>query len=192
MRAGFGSRPLGILTLLLAATTATAMAEDRWLHIKVDDAGHDAETVRVNVPLSLAEKVLPCIHAQNFEGGKVRIEGDLNGIDLRQLVEAIRTTEDSEFVTVRDRHDDVRIAKVGRDLLIKVREHHQRSGRVQSTVDIKVPFTVVQALLSAGQDELDVTAAVRALRAQCDTELVTVNDHAETVRIWVDSRSAAE
>jgi hypothetical protein len=185
LRLAADPRPLSLLVLLLAATAVTASAEDRWLHIKVDDTGRDNETVRVNVPLSLAEKVLPCIHADNLDHGKVRISGDVNGIDLRQLVEAIRTAGDNEFVTVHDRNEDVRIAKVGGNLIIKVREDHD-----QSKVDVKVPFTVVQALLSAGKDELDVTAAVRALSAHGDTELVTVNDKTESVRIWVDSRSA--
>jgi hypothetical protein len=185
-------RRLTLVVFLLAATAATASAEDRWLHVKVDDSGGDNEMVRINVPLSLAEKVLPCVHAENFDGGKVRINGNLNGVDLRQLVEAIRDAGDNEFVTVRDRHEDVRIAKAGGNLLIKVREKEGESKRGQSTVDIKVPFTVVQALLSAGKDELDVAAAIRALRAQGNTELVTVNDKTESVRIWVDSRSASE
>ncbi|HKS96330.1 MAG TPA: hypothetical protein VJV74_09380 [Terriglobia bacterium] len=194
MRRGlsFRTRQLTLVVLLLAATAVAASAEDRWLHVKVDDSGGDNEMVRVNVPLSLAEKVLPCVHAENFDGGKVKIQGNLNGIDLRQLVEAIRDAGDNEFVTVRDRHDDVRIAKAGGNLLIKVREKDSERHHEQTTVDIKVPFTVVQALLSAGKDELDVTAAIRALRAQGNTELVTVNDKTESVRIWVDSRSASE
>jgi hypothetical protein len=183
---------VALAALLLAATAVAASAQDRWLHIKVDDSSGDNEMVRVNVPLSLAEKVLPCVHAENFDGGKVRIQGNLNGVDLRHLVEAIRDAGDNEFVTVRDRHDDVRIAKAGGNLLIKVHERDGESKREQTTVDIKVPFTVVQALLSAGKDELDVTAAIRALRAQGNTELVTVNDSTESVRIWVDSRSASE
>ena len=178
----------GLLALMLAASAVTAAAADRWLHIKVDESGGDNEKVRVNVPLSLAEKVLPCIHADNLDHGRVRINGnDINGVDLRQLVQAVRATQDSEFVTIQDRHDNVRVAKAGGDLLIKVRENHDKS-----TVDVKVPFTVVEALLSAGKDELDVTAAIRALSAHGDTELVTVNDRTQTVRIWVDSRSASE
>ncbi|HLW78373.1 MAG TPA: hypothetical protein VKU44_02140 [Terriglobia bacterium] len=185
-----GSKPgrLGLLALVLAASVVFARAEDRWLHIKVDDTAGDNERVRVNVPLSLAEKVLPCIHADNLDHGRVKINGaDVNGVDLRELLAAVRATQDSEFVTIQDRHDNVRVAKAGGNLLIKVREDHDKS-----TVDVKVPFTVVEALLSAGNDELDVGAAIRALSAHGDTELVTVNDKTQTVRIWVDSRSAAE
>lgn len=189
-QAGGASRPgrLGLFVVILAASTITAAAEDRWLHIKVDDSGGDMERVRVNVPLSLAEKVLPCIHADNLDHGRVKINGgDINGVDLRQLVQAVRATQDSEFVTVQDRHENVRVAKAGGDLLIKVRKNHDKS-----TVDVKVPFTVVEALLSAGKEELDVTAAIRALSAHGDSDLVTVNDRTQTVRIWVDSRSASD
>ena len=190
--AGLKAWRASLLVLVFAAGIATAAAQDRWLHIKVDDTGGDNEKVRVNVPLSLAEKVLPCIHADNLQGGKVRISGEIEGVDLRQVAEALRSAGDSEFVTVQDRHDNVRIAKAGGNLLIKVRENHGKSGRPQSTVDVKVPFTVVEALLSAGKDELDVAAAIRALRSQGDTELVTVNEQTQTVRIWVDSRSNSE
>jgi len=185
--AGFDARLCWLFVLTFAAAVATARAEDRWLHVKVDDTDREGEKVRVNVPLSLAEKVLPCIHAHDLEGGKVKIRGDVDGVDLRALVDAIRGAGDNEFVTVEDRHEHVRVAKVGGDLLIKVREDHDRSK-----VDVKVPFTVVEALLSGGSDEIDITAGLRALRAQGDTELVTVNDHSQTVRIWVDSRNTGE
>jgi len=183
--AGFDARLCWLFVLTFAAAVATARGEDRWLHVKVDDTDREGEKVRVNVPLSLAEKVLPCIHAHDLEGGKVKIRGNVDGVDLRALVDAIRGA--GEFVTVEDRHEHVRVAKVGGDLLIKVREDHDRSK-----VDVKVPFTVVEALLSGGSDELDITAGLRALTAQGDTELVTVNDHSQTVRIWVDSRNTGE
>jgi len=184
---GFKPRVGCLFVLFFAVSAATVRAGDRWLHVKVDDAGRGGEKVRVNVPLSLAEKVLPCIHANNLEGGKVRIRGDVNGVDLRALVDAVRSTDDNAFVTVEDRHDNVRVAKVSGNLIVKVREDQNRSQ-----VDIKVPFTVVEALLSGGKDELDVTAGLRALRTQGDTELVTVNDNSQTVRIWVDSRNTGE
>ena len=50
---------------------------------------------------------------------------------------------------------------------------------------------VVDALLSAGKDELDVLAALRALSAHGDMELVSVKDDDNTVRVWIDSKSVA-
>jgi hypothetical protein len=61
-----------------------------------------------------------------------------------------------------------------------------------SKVDIKVPMKVVDALFSAGKDELDIVAALKALSGHGDTELVTVKDSENTVRIWVDSKNVAD
>ena len=68
--AGFDARLCWLFVLTFAAAVATARAEDRWLHVKVDDTDREGEKVRVNVPLSLAEKVLPCIHAHDLRAGR--------------------------------------------------------------------------------------------------------------------------
>ena len=59
-------------------------------------------------------------------------------------------------------------------------------------MEIKVPMKVVDALLSAGKDELDILAALKALSAHGDTELVTVKDEENTVRVWVDSKNVSD
>jgi hypothetical protein len=51
---------------------------------------------------------------------------------------------------------------------------------------------VVDALFSAGKDELDVVAALHALSASGDTELVSVKDEQNTVRVWIDSKNLAD
>ena len=50
---------------------------------------------------------------------------------------------------------------------------------------------VVDALLSAGKDQLDVVAALRALSANGDMELVSVKDDDNTVRVWIDSKNVS-
>jgi hypothetical protein len=59
-------------------------------------------------------------------------------------------------------------------------------------VEVRLPLTVVDALASAGGNELDLVAGVRALATQGDTELVTVKDGKSTVRIWLDSKNTAD
>ncbi len=168
----------------------TSAAKDRWLHVRVISSDAKGETVRVNLPLELAEKVLPAIHQERIHDGKVKIDNaHVNDVDLRALVDAIRTTKDGEFVTVQSNDCDVRVAKQSNHLIVHVldKEHSKKSE-----VEIKVPMKVIDALFSAGKDELDLVAALHALSAQGDTELVSVKDHENTVRVWLDSKNVAD
>src|SRR5207244_12404346 len=75
------------------------------------------------------------------------------------------------------------------DLTIHVRD---KSASKKSQVEVKVPIKVIDALLSAGKDELDLVAALHALGAQGDTELVSVQDSENTVKVWLDSKNVAD
>jgi hypothetical protein len=191
----------GFLVLFALAIAPLAVAAERWVHVKVENTGEEGERVRVNLPLSLAEKVLPTINSNKLHNGKVKVkERAFDGVDLRALLEAVRTAPDNEYVSVESPHDNVRVAKSGSFLLIKVREafHKGKSaGKIgeskkENTVDVKVPFAVVNALLSGEKDELDLLAGIRALREFGDLELVSVKDESETVRVWIDSRNTAD
>ena len=74
-------KALFLLAALVAATSAWAASPERYLHVKVNNASTH-ELVRVNVPLSLAEKVIPAIHNGGLSNGKVKIGG--GSIDLRK------------------------------------------------------------------------------------------------------------
>jgi hypothetical protein len=175
--------------------SAASPSQDRWLHVRVVSTDNKAETVRVNLPLELAEKVLPAIHQDRLNGGKVRIENShVNDVDLHALVDAIRTSKDGEFVTVESNDCDVRVAKIDNHLIVHVLEKgtHEKGQARKSEVEIKVPMKVVDALFSAGKDELDLVAALHALSAQGDVELVSVKDHENTVRVWLDSKNITD
>jgi hypothetical protein len=176
--------------LVLGASCAVwAQAPIRWVHVKVIERGQDAETVRINLPLSLAEKVLASSQIGKLKDGKLQIRNtDMNGLDLRQLLEAVRTAPDNEFVTVESAKENVRVAKAGGFLLVKVLP----GAKKDETVDVKIPFTMIDAMLSGSDGALDLAAGIRALGAQDNLELVSVNDHSNTVRIWIDTKSVAE
>lgn len=175
---------LGGAVLMLAASTALAAPAPKWIHIHVDDGD---ERVRVNVPLSLVENVLPMIQADPLRNGRVRIDDrDLHGIDLRALWKAVREAPAGEFVSVDGREGTVRVAADGGFMLVDARE-----GAESSNVRLRLPMTVVDALFRGGDDELDVLGAVRALAAHPGGDLVTVDEGGRRVRIWVDSGSAA-
>jgi hypothetical protein len=173
-----------------SSPSTTSESKDRWLHVRVISSDAKGETVRVNVPLELAEKVLPAIHQERFHDGKVRIDNaHVNDVDLRALVEAIRTAKDGEFVTVQGNDCDVRVAKQNNHLIVHVLD---KKNYKKSEVEVKVPMKVIDALFSAGKDELDLVAALHALSGQGDTELVSVKDHENTVRVWLDSKNVSD
>ncbi len=192
-----------LLTPLVATaqTASSSSGSDRWLHVRVISSDNKGETVRVNVPLELAEKVLPAINKDRLHNGKVKIEhNDMEGVDVRALLDALKTTKDGEFVTVQAHDADVKVSKQGEYMFVHVSEKRYSEGKdpkeakvsEKSRVEVKVPMKVVEALFSAGKDELDVLAALRALSAHGDTELVSVKDDDSTVRVWLDSKSSSD
>jgi len=55
-------------------------------------------------------------------------------------------------------------------------------------VDVTIPWEVAQALISETTDnQLNLSAAIKALQNIGDMTLVTVSGDNESVRIWVDS-----
>lgn len=186
---GLRNRVAGLGILLLVGGAALAAPAERYLHVKVDGSRTGEESVRVNVPLSLAEKVLPAINHERLQGGKIRLDqGEIENVDVRKVLEAVRDTRDGEFVTVDKGDDNIRVAKSKGFLLVKVREGNGSRSRV----DVKVPMTVVDALLSGEQGTLDVGAALRALGQHGDEVLITVDDEHSSVRVWIDSKNEAE
>ena len=174
-----------------AQSSSSSTKQDRWLHVRVEKQDSKEETVRVNIPLELAEKVLPTINRDRLQSGRVKVdELDCHGVDLHALLDAVRTSKDGEFVTVQSKDADVRVAKQNNYFLVHVvdKKHSERKSRVE----VKVPMKVVDALFSAGKDELDLVAGLRALSAQGDTELVSVKDEENTVRIWLDSKNVSD
>jgi hypothetical protein len=177
-----------------ASKSASKSSSDKWLHVRVEDGtGEDTERVHVNVPLSLAEAVIPAINVDNFRNGKIHVEmnrddSHLQDVDIRKILMALRDTPDGNFVTVEGSGDNVQVAKQGGYLVARIREGKEGGAKV----DAKIPFQVVEALLSGDKNELNIAAAVRALGEHGDGVLVTVDDEKSKVRIWVDSKNESE
>jgi hypothetical protein len=173
--------------------TARSATAERYLHVRVD-GGAKGESVNVNVPLSMAAKILPTINHGDLHNGRVTISSsDLNDIDVRAILNAIRTAPDNEFVTVKSNENDVRVAKSNGNLIIHVRDTGKDAGKNGQKVDVTIPMKVVDALFStAKNNELDVAAALQALGDAGETMLVTVQDAEQNVKIWIDSKGSAE
>ena len=180
---------LVVLAVLAMGTVALAAPAERYLHVRVDDA-HSGQKVRVNVPLSLAEKVIPAISHGRLQDGKVSIgHFEANGVNVRQLLDALKTAPDGEFVTVQEPGQNVRVAKKNGVLIVHVND---QKGEKQN-VEVTVPWSVAEALASNVQDQqLNVEAAIQALEKVGDMTLVTVTGDRQTVRVWIDSSSTAQ
>jgi hypothetical protein len=185
---------LSAMVVLVGAATAfgqSGSAKDRWLHVRVINSDNKGETVRVNIPVELAENVLPTINKNHLHNGKVTIDqAHMNDVDVHALINAIRSAKDGEYVTVQGTDQDVRVAKEGGRLLVHVKDNNGSKSN-KSNVDIQIPMHVIDALFSAGKDELDIVAGLHALALQGDTELVSVKSEDSTVRVWMDSKNSS-
>lgn len=168
-----------LIPILLVASATLATAEDLWLHVYVQDGGD--ETVKVNVPLSLVESVLPMIETNELKGGRIQVMDEIKaeGVDIRGLWQELRNAKDGDYVTVEGKDENVRVSKEGDYIKVKVDDGDEK-------VRVQVPLDVLDALFSGGEDELDLLAAIRALGAHTGEDIVTVEGDSETVRIWVD------
>jgi hypothetical protein len=173
------------MTALAVPVPAPAAPADRYLHVNVEDSTK-GESVNVNVPLAMAEKILPAINNHGLHDGKVTIHNaEMNGVDVRALLDAVRTAPDNEFVTVTNKDSNVRVAKANGNIIVHVIGKQNKGQKV----DVTVPLKIVDALFDTEKnDELDVAAALRALSDAGDILLVTVQDSSQKVRVWVDSR----
>lgn len=172
---------VGIAMLLLSAATASATVEDRWLHVRVQEHDGDQEYVAINVPLQLVGALLPTIETDEFHHGKIILDDhDLDEIDLHAALKALRDTPDGEFITVRSRDENVRVAKQDGFFVIDADDDGEK-------VRIRVPLQIVDAMLGGGRNEIDLMAALDVLADSGNGDLITVESDDSSVRIWIDS-----
>ena len=178
---------LGLAIALLMSMPSLTEASDRWLHVRVEEtASQGEESVNVNIPLQLVEAILPAIDTDEFSGGRFGWdEGEIEGIDIRQILQALRDAPDADYVTVKDHDESVRVAKEDGFLLVRVDENEGDRVRV------KLPLAVVEALLGT-EGSVDLIAGLHALGEYTGGDLVTVESDDESVRIWIDSSQTGD
>jgi hypothetical protein len=173
--------------LIAKAATAAPAPEEKFLHVQVSDTKASGENVNVNLPLTVAEKVLPTINRGPLHNGRVMLDRDqLQGIDLPTIIDAIKTSPDNKMVTVRQKNENIDVSKAGGNIVVHVND----TGKHGDNVNVTVPISVVDALFSTTQkNEIDVAAALQALDKASDAFMVTVENASEHVRVWIDSHS---
>src|SRR5262245_44491074 len=130
---------LGALVVAgMAAGAGWAVAsDDRWIHIRVDDAGEKGR-VDIQVPLGLVSSLLPVLKNKHGDGS-IQIDGEhVDADDLRLYWNAVKNSKDGEYVTVHDRDSDVKISKSAGILHVNVDDRGDRSR-----VRIKAPLALV-------------------------------------------------
>ena len=191
MRRATAALAAGILVAAggLSGGLARASSEERWLHIRVEEHTGKHESVRVNIPLSLVESVAPLLDDVDLgHEGKLRVnDKDLDAVQLRKFLEAVRKSPDAQYVAVESEDQHVDVSKSGDTLYIRVRDDGD-----EETAEVKLPIAVVDALLSAPDGKLDLSAAIKALGDRGTGDLVTVTGRDEHVRIWIDASNTSK
>jgi len=181
MKIGMKAMPLA---LLLLATAAAAGSGERWIHVRVLDRAAGAEQVSLNLPLSAVASALPAVEAEELSGGRLHLDdASLDGVNLREVLDALRDSPDTDFVRLRDDGETVRIAKDDGRLVIHVDDPGPDAERVR----VVLPLDVVEAMLVPGSDEIDLVRGLHAL-ADYGGDLVRIESDTETVRVWIDTR----
>ena len=62
----------------------------------------------------------------------------------------------------------------------------------KSQVDIQIPVSVVDAMLSGQDDELNLMAALQALKESKVKDFISIKDEDTTVHVWIDENNEAK
>lgn len=181
----------GVLALgVCLAVYSAADASGRWLHVRIQEGRSGGEAISLNLPLSLVEGLLPMIESDTVRDGRILLDdAEIEGIDLREVLAALQSTADGDFITVRGPAESVRVAKERGFLVIRADDGRGDRG---DQVRLRLPIEVVEAMLSPGSTELDLRAGLRALAKLPGEDLLSITTGDDSVRIWVDSREGGE
>ncbi|MFN7964824.1 MAG: hypothetical protein U0V87_03935 [Acidobacteriota bacterium] len=200
-------KPIVMLAALAALTIApAAVASDAWIHIDIkDDSDGDDEIVKLNIPLSMVERMLPALQDEHLRNGKLKFDFDHDNddedtddgqardrglkrtareIDIKAVMRALRDTPDGDFVRIRDREDNVSVSKSGDYILVNVDSRSDRNEKVR----VRMPLDIADAIAQGDDDELDLVALMRSLSRHSGEDLITVEDGETHIRIWIDSK----
>ena len=97
--------------ILVAAGGLAHAATERWLHVRVQEHSGKGENVRINLPLTMLESVAPLLDEVDVDGGHLRIDDkDLDAVERRKILEAVRSSPDGEYVAIDSEDSRVRVA----------------------------------------------------------------------------------
>lgn len=167
--------------LVVSISMAARLSAQSWLHVHVED-NNGSEHVRINLPLSFVESALPILDRGHvFRHGRIHMHHhDMDVQDLKKMWAALKASGDGEFVTIDEPDVKMAISIQGENLVAKSAENSK------TYIDIKIPTRVVDALLSSPGPEVNLSAAIEALKSSGAKDIVLIRDDESTVRVWID------
>lgn len=181
---------LGLVAVLaFSAALPASAAPDLWLHVEVRENGGENANIKVNLPVSLIESVLPMIENNSeLQDGRIVIDdSELTVDDLRRMLDSFTASPDATFAEVET--DDERIVFFKDGAYLRVETDASADG---TEIRARFPVAVLEALVSGTGNELNVAAGLQALADHGAGELVTVRDRDATVRVWIDDLPEAD
>jgi len=170
------------LAAVLAAPTAFAGDETRWINVHVTENSTNTN-VEVHLPLNLVLTVLRNVDVENFHGGHVDLNLDEDmDINFPEIMKAVKDAPDGEFVTVTSDEADVNVHKKDGTLFITVNQKDDEMAKVEVTV----PLELMDALSFGEENTLNVAALLESLDELPDGELVKVTSNEANVRVWIE------
>lgn len=178
---------VAFLAAALLAPAALAGGNDAsgrgpFIHVEVRESGGDEESVKINLPLSVALVALEAMQDEVDAQTRFGIgHADLEVSDLRRMWKGMRAAGDTEFVTVREGSETVRIDRRGDTVFVQVDDRDAKDA-----VRIQLPVAVLDALLAGEGETLDLQGAVEALGKAGAGEILRIEDAGDFVRVWID------
>ena len=164
----------------LALLTMGLLAQETqvWLHVQVE--GEGAENPDVDLPLSVVEVALAMAPSSIISEGQLRVarERGVTVSTLRQMWQDIRSAGDTEFITIREAEETVRVARIGERIDVRIEAP-------DATMRVELSVSVVNALLSGDGDTLNLAAAIERLYTMRG-DIAHVSDGDRQIRVWID------
>ena len=164
----------------VALVTIEPLAQETqvWLHVQVE--GEGAENANMDLPLAVVEVALAMAPSSIISEGQLRVarERGVTVSMLRQMWQEIQDAGDTEFITIREAEETIRVARIGERIDVRVEESDE-------TMRVELPVSVVDALLSGDGDTLDLAAAIEQLH-DMRGDIAHVSEDDRQIRVWID------
>ncbi len=175
---------VAVLSLGVGATVAQDDVQP-WIHVEITGDGADTQNMNLNLPLSAAEALLALVPDTVMTDGQLKLAEQgvpVSVSAMRGLWQELVTVGDTEFITIEQDDETVRVARTGDNIEIRVED---RNGDGDETVDVQIPVAVVDALLSGDSDKLNIRAAIQQLSV-LRGDIVRVTENDRQIRVWID------